>query len=272
LQNLLPKFDHALIDADILVYRIGFTTQGAAEGIARYRLDEFANNIINKVAATKATFFITSDDKSNFRFGLYPDYKANRKNKPKPEHYDFLRKRLQDEFFATVVSGEEADDALAKMLLEPSDEARVLCSIDKDLDQIPGWHYNFVTERYYNISEIEGWRSFYAQCLVGDPTDNIPGCPRIGTVKSNQMLEGCQSESEMLGVVLKAYQKAYSNPGEAVERLWLNGNLLWIRRKGEDMWASPTSLGDEVNSKTRLKRLLSLRDEDTSTSPELSST
>jgi 5'-3' exonuclease len=258
------KFDHAIIDSDILVYRIGFTTEDVDEGIARWRMNELIRNILAKTQAPKATFFLTADNQSNFRFKLYADYKANRKNKPKPSHYKFLRGYLQDEFYASVIENEEADDALAQMLSEKSSEHRVLCTIDKDLDQVPGWHYNFVDERFYNISELESWRAFYTQCLVGDQVDNIDGCPGIGKVKSNKMLEGCLNENEMLEVVLKAYLKAYSSQGEdeAIERLLLAGNLLWVRREPNQPWVRPSG---EVNSKISLKNLLQTLDGNTST-------
>lgn len=261
LKNELPEFDHAVVDSDILVYRIGFTTEDVDEGIAKWRMNELINGILDKTSASKATFFITSDDQSNFRFQLYADYKANRKDKPKPKHYKFLRELLKDEFLATVVSNEEADDAVAQFMLEETTEKRVLCTIDKDLDQIPGWHYNFVNGRLYNISELEGWRSFYTQCLVGDQVDNIDGCPGIGVVKSNRLLEGCQDENEMLKTVIRSYQNAYPDD-EAVGRLWLAGNLLWIRRKPGQAWSRPNG---EVVSKGVLKRLFVMLEEDTDT-------
>lgn len=239
----------ALVDADILVYRVGFTTEQEEEGIARWRLDEMINIMGDKLGVNEFVFYLSSDDKSNFRYQMFPEYKAHRKERPKPKHYQFLKDYLVSDYFAEIVTGQEADDALGIALMaDPKDS--VICTIDKDLDQIPGWHYNFVKERLYYISELEGWRSFYHQCLVGDKsTDNIEGCPRIGEVKSNRMLEGCESEDEMFQTVLGAYQKAFPTEEEAANRLFLAGSLLWIRRRNGQPWTRPSG---EVVSKESL--------------------
>lgn len=257
----------ALIDGDILVYRVGFASEDVEEGIAKWRLDELVATSMQEVGCQFHQTFISSNDRSNFRFEIFPDYKANRKDKPKPVHYEMLRKHLLKEYKAEEVSGQEADDALGIALLADPDS--ILFTIDKDLDQIPGWHYNFVEKRKYVISPISGWRSFYWQCLVGDPTDNITGCPGIGKVKATRGLEGCENEQEMHEVVLRQYLKAYKDPFVAAERLFLAGHLLYIRRKPNDVWHLPNG---EVASKGNLKRHLLMLDGSTSTKETPSST
>lgn len=233
-----PALHTALIDADVLVYRVGFSAEGLDEGIAIARLDETYGRILEATGAEKTRCFLTSTDKSNFRFGLYPLYKANR-TQPKPQHYQLMRDTLVNQYQAIVVGGEEADDALGKH----QEEGSVIVSNDKDLDMIPGWHYNFVTDWMYNISPLEGYRWFYMQCLEGDRSDNIPGVPKIGKVKALRMLEGCENEEEMFKTVLEKYLGAFGEedgPGQ----LWLVANLLWIRRKGMESWhlnGSPVS-------------------------------
>lgn len=256
-------FNRVLIDGDVLVYRIGFTTEDVDEGIAKWRLDEQLENIMKACETKESRIFITSADRSNFRFQLFPEYKANRRNKPKPIHYDFIRKTLVDDYMGTVISGEEADDALSKALCEDPDH-QVLASIDKDLDMVPGWHYNWVKGKLYQISELEGWRNFYYQCLVGDKsTDNIDGCPKIGDVKATRSLEGCESEEEMYQKVANHYLHAYLDPEVAASALWLAGNLLWMRRKDDQPWVRPSG---EVVSKTALKQLYETEESPTSMS------
>lgn len=244
----------ALIDGDLLVYRIGFTTQDVDEGIAKYRLQELVDRIMQECECKEAYFYITSTDKSNFRFKLFPDYKAQRKDREKPIHYDFIRNLLVSDYMAEVVYGIEADDRLG-IELTKDPENQVLVSIDKDLDQIPGWHYNFVKQRMYKMDELEAWRSFYFQCLVGDKsTDNIDGCPKIGEVKATRSLEGCESEKEMFETVALKYLNAYYDPETAAEKLWLAGQLLWIQKLPDQPWTRPSG---EVVSKTNLKQFLS---------------
>jgi hypothetical protein len=58
--------------------------------------------------------------------------------------------------------------------------------------------------------------------------------PKIGPVKAEAALVGCENENEMLETVLRFYGKAYPEGEEALDRLWLAGQLLWIRRNPQD--------------------------------------
>src|ERR1017187_9281820 len=103
----------ALIDADILVYRVGFTTMDTPENIAMYRMDDMIGGILKFLNTNEYTCYLTSTDHSNFRYDIHPEYKANRKT-TKPTHYDLLRDYLCNIHGAEVVYGQEADDALAQ--------------------------------------------------------------------------------------------------------------------------------------------------------------
>ena len=257
----------ALIDADILVYRVGFASEDVTEeSIVKWRLNDMISRMLDTVEADDFTCYLTSTDRSNFRFTLYPEYKGHR-TKPKPKYYDFLRQVLVEDYAAEVVSGVEADDSLGIAQIanwwgdgkpkgtNQSDfniikgPQTVICTIDKDLDMIPGWHYNFVKERKYYISDLEAYRSFYWQVLVGDKaSDNIDGCPDIGKVKATKYLEGSTCEKEMYDLVVRKYKEAFVYKG--VNALWLAGQLLWIRRVPDQGWTRPTG---EVVSKNTLE-------------------
>lgn len=227
---------HALIDADILVYRIGFTTQELSEGIASARLRESIEGILFAVDANDVDLFITSQDKSNFRYSIDANYKANRKDFVRPIHYDFLRDTLLNDWNATEVFGMEADDALGIH----QDESTIICSIDKDLDQIPGWHFNFVKGLKYEVSEEEGIRNFYTQLLMGDRTDNVQGIDGIGPKKAAKILTGTSGTPEyvLYNRVAREYEIAHGTKGQ--DLLVRNANLLFIRRKGRNQWEPPT--------------------------------
>lgn len=252
-----------LIDADVLTYRIGFTTEDKPVEIAYWRLDETIDRIRDQLETNAYRCYLTSTDKSNFRFQIYPEYKANRKQ-PKPTHYDAIRDYIQEKHGGIVVRGIEADDGLGIDYNESEADitGKILCTIDKDLDQIPGWHFNFVTNRLYNISEAEGWRCFYGQLLEGDRTDNIAGCPGIGKVKARRLLEGCQDENEMFEAAGKQYLLAYNDLQAATEKLLLNAHLLWIQRKAGDKWnrnSNPVSKENLQMDLEKLKLQLSMK-------------
>ena len=112
-----------------------------------------------------------------------------------------------------------------------------MVSIDKDFNQVAGWHYNFVKKDKYYVSEEEGLRFFYKQILMGDKADNIVGIPKVGPVKAEKMLAKAKTDNEMLAVCLEAL---------GPERTLENGRLLWLRRKHQQMWDFPPSFNLQV--------------------------
>lgn len=233
----------ALIDADILMYRVAWTTENEDFGIARWRLDEMLDGILEETEATEFELYLSDATENNFRFKLYPQYKQNRVQ-PKPKHYEALKYYLVSEVGAKITIEQEADDALGIQQTFYNENgsykdydygASIICSIDKDLLQIPGYHYNFVKKEKSYITPEEGLKRFYAQLLMGDITDNIPGIYGIGPVKANKALEGLKTEEEMFLVCLEMYKKHQISE----EQMLLNGRLLKIRTKEEEIWNFP---------------------------------
>mgnify|MGYP001618837817 CR=1 FL=1 len=222
----------ALIDGDIVAYRCAAVCENVDEGIARWQASELVERIISDVGADSWQIFISGDN--NFRYAIYPDYKLNRRDKPKPKWLEPVREHLVTEWNAEIVDGYEADDALGINLTGIPDT--VCCSIDKDLLQIPGRHYNFVKQELSTVLENEGWKNFYTQLLVGDTSDNIPGCPSIGAVKAPRLLAPCGSVWEMYQICLQAYMKQQV-PIEIMHR---NAQLLYVWRRLDDQWQIPT--------------------------------
>src|SRR3990167_4316279 len=162
----------ALIDGDIVTYRCAAVCEEAGQGVAKWQADQLLTRILEDVDATDWKIFLSGDD--NFRYKVYPDYKANRRDMVKPKHLELLREHLILDWNATIVNGYEADDSLG---IEQSRDITksIICSIDKDLLQIPGHHYNFVKRIIVYVTIVDGWKSFYTQLLTGDATDNIKG-------------------------------------------------------------------------------------------------
>jgi hypothetical protein len=118
---------------------------------------------------------------------------------------------------------------------------KVICvSLDKDLLQVPGYHYDFVKgiERY--VSPLDGLRAFYGQVIQGDGSDNIPaydGKFRQATPKFIQKLldplNDFSQEVEMYN-----YCKEVWNSEPVME---LYAQCLWIQRKENDSWKPPVN-------------------------------
>jgi hypothetical protein len=109
----------------------------------------------------------------NFRSDLYPDYKANRDSTPKPKYYRDIRDYLVGKWGGVVCEGFEADDAVAIDAIQLGPDRSIIVAVDKDLDQVPGVHYNWTDGRTYTVNAREGLTFFYEQMLSGDDTDNI---------------------------------------------------------------------------------------------------
>jgi hypothetical protein len=107
-------------------------------------------------------------------------YKGNRTT-PKPVHYDEIRRYLKERWGAVEVHGKEADDQITTRARQLLGKKVLLCHADKDLDQIPGDHWNYSKNVRYKISEDEALLFFYQQILSGDAADNIKGCWKLGT-------------------------------------------------------------------------------------------
>lgn len=220
----------ALIDQDLLCYRCAASAENDDLGIAIYRIDELLDNILNKTEATSYRAFLTSS--SNFRKQIYPEYKANR-TQPKPKHLRDLQVYSLDKLNAEYApDGLEADDALAINQTEDT----VICSLDKDLLQVPGHHFSWEIngkgwsrpDTFIEQSELEGLRLFYKQCLKGDTSDNVKGIEGLGEKKAAKILADCTSQQEMFNIV----RDLYGNDEEFI----MNASVLWILRSLDDNW------------------------------------
>ena len=151
---------------------------------------------------------------------------------------------MVNQWAATVYEGIEADDAIATDATTYGEGNCIMVSVDKDFDQIAGWHFNFIKNIGYYVTEEQGLYSFYKQILTGDNSDNIMGLRGIGPVKADKLLmqgvdEDTRSddltyEENLYCVCLNAYN---GNAARVLE----NARLLWLRRKPNQMWLPPGS-------------------------------
>lgn len=137
---------------------------------------------------TNATIILSGP--GNFREALatIAPYKGNRDPDHKPTHYQAIRDLLTGEYAAKVVHGREADDEcsiIARGMLGKW----IIATIDKDLDQIPGLHYNYMKQVFHDQPAEAALLFFYQQALSGDPTDGIPGCWKVGEIKAKALIE-----------------------------------------------------------------------------------
>lgn len=227
----------ALIDGDIIAYRIGFASQSTDKesGLvipdplpyALHSAKRYVDNILKSLEIDSHQMFLTPS--KTFRNKVRDDYKANRKGTAKPVHLKDIRDYLISKYKAKVVEGMEADDALG--LSQNKDT--IICSVDKDLLMVEGMHYNFVTKKYTSVSAEEGHRFFHQQMLTGDATDNIVGLRGIGPKKAQKLLEATDKDL-WEGMILDAYIEHFGI-GEGRVRCVQNSMLLWILQRNKQM-------------------------------------
>lgn len=226
------SYSVAIIDADILIYRFGFASNNDSEDVAIRTFAHFLENLImiDLPLCTQWSLHLTG--KNNFRHdvAVTAPYKGNRKSE-KPKHYHLLREYLVYAWDAVIWDGFEADDAIAIEATELNGEG-VIVSLDKDLDQVVGWHYNFVKDNLYYINQQTASFNFYKQFLTGDAVDNIKGVHGIGPKKAEKLLEG-KTDAEMWEVIVEhlGYERAIEN-----------GHLLYMLRSTQDTFTPPTEV------------------------------
>lgn len=262
-----------LIDGDGLIYRCGFAIEKTkylleidADHVpfddhksAKARMDEAgsgvlwsrkefepvenAYHLIKQVMGdmpkhTSFEMWLTPS-MGNFRdhIATRAKYKGNRDYANRPKFYKEITGYLIDRYGAKYAEGEEADDALGIRLTELGREACVV-SFDKDLLQVPGRHYNWVTKEAAEVSFKDAALNFYSQVLSGDPVDNVPGLPGIGPAKARKILAGVGTPGDAWDRCVEKYCEIFGADGYkyALE----TARLVYVRRKPNEIWTPPT--------------------------------
>ena len=153
-------------------------------------------------------FCFSGNSQNTFRASLAFDkvYKGNRKKdyddyEDKYKDIETCMKYINDNFVTLVYKDLEADDIVAALQCENT----YIISKDKDLKQVPGFHYDFDTNKIFEISKDQALYNLAYQLLAGDSTDNISGLPGCGPKGAIQALSGVKPTS-YLKKVLHEYQ------------------------------------------------------------------
>lgn len=239
-----------LVDGDVLVYRCGFSADSQMKKEAKERgyNEEETKQFLEETDYTswaignlktslrdleerfggKNRIFLTGE--GNFRESIATilPYKGNRPG-TKPKYYRDLKDYMLHFKDATLIEGREADDAMGCAQWAKKDRSTVICTIDKDLDMIPGNHFNFMHGKFYEVDIADANLYFFKQMLTGDRVDNIPGIEQIGEKRSEALIE---ENGRDLFLVRDAVQQKYKEQyGEEWEAAYNEiADLLWIER------------------------------------------
>lgn len=165
----------------------------------------------------------------NFRHDIATilGYKGHRDEEP--YHRKGISDYMVSEFNAKKVYNVEVDDAMGVLATEDT----ILVHIDKDIDQVPGLHYNPDKDIEYEISKVEGLRNVYKQLIIGDATDAILGLFGVGAKSTHvKKLDLMLDEEEMYSHVHKLYTQRFGTYADTF--MLENMQLVWLMRGGED--------------------------------------
>lgn len=237
----------ALIDGDIIVYRCAFAAEhmdytlvdedsgvpiAQFESAAAYKqfvketelegftvererrieplshalanVNSVMRGILDSLQTTRYEVFLSKGKCFRHDLATIKEYKGNRKDQERPVYYEEVRDFLCQRYGALVYESIEADDALAMCQKEDT----CIVSIDKDLLQVPGKHYNWVTGTKALITPEVGLKKLYMQVLTGDGTDNIPGIRGIGIKTARKLMADVPvDEAHMFDLCVDEWEK-----------------------------------------------------------------
>lgn len=180
-------------------------------------------------------YYITSCKKA-YRKSIYPQYKENRKKVSNivsirmRKWVSKVRSYLKEMNFASCSDKFEADDLIRDRAEELGEDNYVIVSMDKDLSNIPGLHYNYYNEvvkdengeelknmygetikehrGFKIVSKEESEINFWTQMLCGDSGDNIPGLYRVGVKTAPKIIKDVKVE-DLRSAVMEYYKEHF---------------------------------------------------------------
>lgn len=240
-----------LIDGDIVLYEVtlacetpinwgdDFWTLHSDFREATQRFDCWIADAASRLNADKVVVAMSGSE--NWRKGVLPTYKSNRKGKRKPLVFHELKQYCRDVYRTFEMNNLEADDVLGLMCGSPGlgriKGEKIVITIDKDLKTVPGLHYDpGHPER--GVIEVDKDQADYNhlfQTLTGDAVDGYSGCPGIGPARAKRVLE-----YPCWGAVVEAYEVAGLGEEDALIQARVARILRWgeynLKKKEVRLW------------------------------------
>jgi len=184
------------------------------QGVTDYKYD-YVRTVESLAKSYNAgTIIICADGGSSYRKDIYPEYKANRKEKyaeqteQEAKEFEMFMAEfsntltlLKEKYPVFQFKGVEADDIAAYISMNLNkfgfDECWMISS-DRDWDLLINEkvsRFSTVTRKEVTLDtwdehydfEVEDYITF--KCLTGDKGDNVPGIPGVGPKRAVQLME-----------------------------------------------------------------------------------
>lgn len=267
----------AYIDTDVLLYKFGFACEQAIEWEegkftytgnierAKSEFDSLIDSVIEELVAWSGdedaeveARMCFSSRSGSFRKLIYEDYKKNRTGKRKPTIMQEFLEWVRGEWGWLDEPWLEGDDILGVYgaTYDPNERGRlkVMCSIDKDMLTVPGFHYNWdkVSDGVIYVSREEAAENFYTQVLTGDTVDNYPGCPGIGPKRAAGIISKAREEGvQIWDAIVSAYKDKGKDEVFAIQMARcayiLQPNYYDLDEGSIELWAPGRARKEEEN-------------------------
>ena len=250
-----------LVDGDILRYRFAFKNQddfnfgdtGSGQELdpdqALRDVDHFIESCAKVCTANRVVVCLT-DDNDNWRNAIYPEYKANRDRGARPVLHSEISRHLNIEYETFERPSLEADDVMGILSTSPYiiEGEKVIVSLDKDMETIPGLLYNPDTDQSPRlIRPDQADYKHLEQALTGDQVDNYPGCPGVGPKKAQEILQDPH-------IITPRYKTISRGPNKGEER-----RVGWDKEPTDDVWKAIVSYFENYAGLTENDALVQAR-------------
>lgn len=222
-----------IIDGDVLAFRAAAAAQqtivwpsGYAEPFARKQegetiLDDILHSTVRRLGADAYHVVLSCPTEENWRLGIDPNYKGNRKNSVRPLLLATLREYCRERYGAYHWPHLEADDLIG--ILATSGDTylpgeKIIVGRDKDFYTIPGEHYQFGDDlpngkpNVRTVTPMDARMNHYVQALAGDRVDGYPGCDGIGMTRAKEIVANPVKLIKSIGVITRGANKGMKVP------------------------------------------------------------
>lgn len=239
-----------IVDSMALLFRGFFATAATGQfmktsaGQYTNGVYQFTKYLLNAIDFIKPTHIVCAFDmgKETFRNEIYPNYKANRGEAPVEliPQFDLLRDLIAAFDIPVIgVHGYEADDVMGTLSKQAANEGFHVYLLTGDGDSLQlldeqvhvvmmkkGFgNYEVITQQ--TLPEVKGVQRpeqiIELKSLMGDASDNIPGCPGIGPKTAQKLLDE-------YGDIENLFSNIDALKGKMKERLIENRELVYLSR------------------------------------------
>jgi len=216
---------------------------------------------------------VLGDGGSHYRKDIYPEYKANRREKLADqteeeaaqfqeilEEFDLSLKSFQERGIPTLrFGGVEADDIAAYIVQKRKDyniNDIWLISSDKDWDLLVQQGVSRFSTVTRKETTIDNWDEHYDvepemyltyKCLTGDKGDNIPGIRGVGPKRATQLIQQYGDIYDIYNSCpLESRYKFVQELNNNKEQLLLNVELMDLQEYSETALGKHTRVVDDI--------------------------